>query len=141
MTEPMRWRMFGYMAALFVAGAITGAAVMSHLVTSKQSLKVGRSGEIEGLIRQKLMIELELTPEQRQKFDPIFKKTADEMEASHVDCLKRICTALDNMHAEIRPTLTPAQLDKLKQIEAERRVMMRKKYNYPPDGTNACIQW
>ena len=39
------------------------------------------------------------------------------MEASHLDCLKRICVALDQMHSQIVPDLTPEQLEKLKQVE------------------------
>jgi Spy/CpxP family protein refolding chaperone len=100
-------------------------------------LKVGRSGEIATLIRQKLIINLELTPEQRDKFEPLIKKTADEMEASHLDCLKRISDAVDKMHAQILPDLTPEQREKLKQVEADRHVMMRQKYNYPPDTAKA----
>jgi Spy/CpxP family protein refolding chaperone len=137
MTEPMRWRMFAYMAALFVAGVITGAAVMSHMSATSQTLKVGRSGEISSLIRQKLVTNLELTPEQRDKFEPLINKTSAEMEASHLDCLKRICAALEKMHDQMLPDLTPDQREKLKQVEAERQKMMLKKYNYPPDASKA----
>ncbi|HWF19235.1 MAG TPA: hypothetical protein VG754_08205 [Verrucomicrobiae bacterium] len=136
MTEPMRWRMFAYMAALFIAGVISGAAVMSRNPIP-QTLKVGRLEEIASMIRQKLIINLELTPEQRDKFEPLIKKTAEEMEASHVDCLKRIDDAVNKMHAQILPDLTPEQREKMKQVEVERRELMRKKYNYPPDTAKA----
>lgn len=136
MTELMRWRMFGYMVALFIAGAITGAAVMSHM-RSAQSLKVGRSAEIAGIIRQKLVTSLELTPEQRQKFDPIIKQASEEMETSHLECLKQVTAASAKMHAQMLPDLTPEQREKLKKLEEERREIMRQKYNYPPqDGGN-----
>lgn len=137
MTEPMRWRMFAYMTAIFVAGVITGAAVMSHMGTNSQSLKVGRSEEIAGLIRQKLVTGLDLTPEQQEKFAPLIKQTSEEMEASHLDCLKRICAAVDKMQAQILPDLTSEQREKLKQLEKERREKMRQKYNFPPDTAKA----
>lgn len=135
MTEPMRWRMFGYMAALFVAGAITGAAVMSRTVVNSQSLKVGRTDEILTLIKMHLH-DLDLTPQQREKFDPLIHKTAQEFEASHLDCLNRINLAIQNLHQQMLPELTPEQREKLKQLEAQHRDKMRKKYNYPPEGTN-----
>lgn len=133
MTELMRWRMFGYMLALFTAGAISGAAVMSHM-RSAQSLKVGRSAEIAGIIRQKLVTSLDLTPEQRRKFDPIINQASEEMEASHLECLKQVTAASTRMHAQMLPDLTPEQREKLSKLEAERREIMRQKYNYPPEG-------
>lgn len=137
MNEPMRWRMFAYMLALFIAGAICGAAVMSRMAAGSQTLKVGRTGEIEGIIKQKLELNLELTPEQRGKFEPLIKKTSVELEASHLDCLKRCSDAVDKMHEQIIPDLTEEQRAKLKQLEVERRALMRTKYNYPPETANA----
>lgn len=137
MTEQMRWRMFAYMAALFVAGAICGAVVMNRMA-AKQSLKVGRTDEISQLIMQKLDINLELTPEQRKKFEPIVRKTSEEMEASHVACLDRICTAVVKLHEQIKLDLTPEQLPKLARMDVERQKLMRQKYNYPLDATNAA---
>lgn len=137
MTEQMRWRMFAYMAALFIAGAICGAAVMHHMA-AKQSLKVGRTDEISQLIMQKLDLNLELTAEQRQKIEPLVRKTSEEMEASHLACLDRICAAIVQLHDQIKPDLTPEQLPKLARMDVERQKMMREKYNYPLDATNAA---
>ena len=137
MTEPMRWRMFAYMAALFIAGAITGAAVMSRTAAGSQTLKVGRSEEIASLIRQKLTTRLELSREQREKCEPLIKKTSEEMEASHLECIRQVSTSLDNLHVQIGPELTPEQKEKLKQLDEEKSVLMRKKYNYPPQAVKA----
>jgi Spy/CpxP family protein refolding chaperone len=126
--------MFVYMALLFIAGIITGAAVMSRTAANSQSLKVGRSEEIATMIRQRLETGLELTPDQRQKFQPLIQKTADELEASHLDCLKRIVVAVDKMHEQMLPDLTPDQREKFKQLETERRAKLREKYNYPPEN-------
>lgn len=133
MTEPMRWRMFGYMLALFIAGFVTGAVVMSHQKAASQTLKIGRTDEITSLVRQKLITGLELTPQQRDKFEPLIKKTSEEMEASHLDCLNRISAAVEKMHAQMLPDLTPEQRERLKKLEANRRVRLREKYNYPPE--------
>jgi Spy/CpxP family protein refolding chaperone len=137
MNELMRWRMFAYMLALFIAGAISGAAVMSRMAAGSQTLKVGRTGEIEGIIKQKLILNLDLTPEQQAKFEPLVKKTSEELEASHLDCLKRVCDSLDKMHEQMKPDLTEEQRERMKQVEAERRASMLKKYNYPPETAKA----
>ena len=131
MTEPMRWRVFAYMLALFIAGAITGAAVMARNAAGSQTLKVGRTEEIARLIKLRLSL-LDLTPEQEHTFDPLIKQASEELEASHLQCLERSSTVVSNLHAQIKLSLTPEQLEKLKQLEAQRCNTMKSKYNYPP---------
>lgn len=106
-----------------------GAAVMARTAAGSQTLKVGRSEEIASLIRQKLLL-LDLSPEQRRRVEPIIKKTSEELEASHLDCLTRCSAALEKLHAEIRPALDPPQQERLKQMDADRRALMIKKYNF-----------
>jgi Spy/CpxP family protein refolding chaperone len=139
MTDPKRWRVVAYMVALFAAGAITGGAVMSRMTPAGQTLKVGRSDEIARMITEKLDTRLQLTPEQNQKFAPLIKHASDELEASHLDCLKRISAAIDLLHQQMAPDLTPEQKEKMKALEAERENNMRAKYNFTlePAKTNA----
>jgi hypothetical protein len=140
MTGQTRGRVIAYMVALFVAGGVTAAAVMSHMSPAQpQTLKLGRADEIANLIGDKLNDRLNLTAEQREKFKPLIKHTGEELEASHSQCLKRISAAIDTLHSEIAPDLTADQKEKLKQFEAERVDNMLKKYNYVLDiaRTNA----
>ncbi len=60
------------------------------------------------------------------------KKAAEEMEASHLDCLKRVNQAVDKLHGEIKPELAKEQQDKLVELDAERALRMKEKYNYQP---------
>ena len=136
MNETMRWKMFAYMAALFVAGAITGAAVMGRIGAAPQTLKVGRTDEIATMIKQHLSV-LELTPDQRDKFDPLIKKASLDLEASHLECLQRSTAVVDALHSQIKMSLTPEQQAKMEQLEQERRAKLKLKYNYPPDGSRA----
>ena len=132
MSEIIRWRMIGYLAALFVAGSITGAAVMSRTAAGSQSLKIGRTNEIAALIRQKLS-PLNLTPEQREKFEPMITKTSEELEAFHLECLQRCAVAVDKLHDDMSKDLTPEQKEKMKEVDADRRAAMRAKYNFSPE--------
>jgi len=136
MTKPARWKVIAYAAALFIAGAISGAVASYHKAET-QPLKVNRKSEIAEHIRHRLTTTLNLTPEQVKEIEPAIEKAAEELEASHRDCLNRISAALDNMHVAIGPTLTPDQKPKLKQFEAERHELMLKKYNYSPEPTNS----
>lgn len=138
MTEPMRWRMIGYMAALFIAGAITGAAVMARMAGDSQTLKVGRSEQIAKLIQQRLL-PLNLTPGQRDNIAPLIKRTSDELEASHLQCLQRCSVAVDNLYAQIKTNLNSDQLESFQRLQAERLELLHKKYNYPPAGNSASL--
>jgi hypothetical protein len=133
MTRPATSKVLLYAAALFAAGSVIGAVTMYHLTPAPQPLKLGRAGEIAARIRAKLDSRLQLTPEQQQKFEPFILKTSADLESVHKDCLDRISAALDQLHAQISPDLTPAQKQSLAALETERRQMMLQKYNY-----NSC---
>ena len=132
----LRWRMIGYLAALFVAGVITGAAVMTRTTAGTQTLKIGRTEEIQTLMTERLEV-LHLTPEQKQKFAPLIRKASEELEASHLQCLQQCAAAVENLHTAILPDLTSEQSDKMKELEAERHSIMRQKYNFPPETASA----
>jgi hypothetical protein len=136
MTGPSRGKAVAYAAALFLAGGICGAMIMARISTAAQSLKVGRTDEIAVKIQEKLKTGLGLTPEQLAKFEPLIVKAAGELESSHSNCLDRISMALDTLHNQITPELTPEQKQKLESLEKERAAQMLLKYNYQLSGTN-----
>src|SRR5580698_4742400 len=128
MTGQTRGRVIAYMVTLFVAGGVTAAAVMSHLNPQQgQTLKVGRADEIARMISEKMNARLNLTAKQQEKFKPLIKHASEELEASHLECLKRVSAAIDTLHAQITPDLTADQKEKLKQFEAERVENMQQK--------------
>ena len=136
MTGPSRGKAIAYTAALFLAGGICGAMLMTRMSTAAQSLKLGRTDEIAVKIQEKLKASLELTPAQLDKFKPLIVKAAGKLESSHRDCLDRISAALDTLHAQIMPELTPDQKLKMAALEAQRNDQMQQKYNYQLRGTN-----
>jgi len=127
-----RFKAVFYALALLIFGGIIGAMVKSATATNPQTLRLGRVDEIEAVIRDHLNAKLDLTPEQKQRIEPMVKKAAEEMEASHLDCLKRVNQAVDKLHAEIKPELVKEQQDKLVDLDAERALRMKEKYNYQP---------
>jgi hypothetical protein len=140
MTRPAAWKVLLYTCALFLAGAVCGAMLISRRApVVDQPLKLGRTPEIADKIRTKLDSRLQLTPAQQQKFDPLFVKTSVELESIHKDCLDRITAALSQLHAEMGPDLTPEQQESVKALEAERRDLMLQKYNYCPGATNSTV--
>jgi hypothetical protein len=136
MTGQARGKILVYAVALFIAGGISGAVATYHKVET-QPLRVNRKGEITEHILTRLKTTLALTPEQEKRFQPMIEATAAELEASHLDCLNRVSTALDKLHGLISPELSADQQEKLKQLETERRQLMMQKYNYAPTNSSA----
>jgi hypothetical protein len=140
MTRPTAWKVLLYTVALFLAGAVCGAMLISRRApVADQPLKLGRTAEIADKIRAKLDSRLQLTPAQQAKFEPLILKTSADLESIHKDCLDRISAALEELHAEIRPDLTPEQKQSLTALESERGEALLQKYNYCPGTTNSNI--
>jgi Spy/CpxP family protein refolding chaperone len=141
MIRPAVWKMLLYSAALFIAGAVCGAMLMSRLAPAEQQpLKLGRTGEIAAKLRTRLDTKLQLTAAQQQQFDPLIEKTSGQLESIHKDCLDRISAALDELHVQMGPGLTPEQHQLLTGLEAERRQALWQNYNYPPATTNSTAR-
>lgn len=137
MTRPATGKVLLYAAALFIAGGVVGAMLMSHFAPVQQPLKLGRTGEIAAKIQTRLLSRLQLTPDQINKFEPFITNTSMELESIHKDCLDRIAASLDRLHAQIRPDLTPAQKEMLNQLEAERRDLLWQRFSYSTTNTAA----
>jgi hypothetical protein len=131
-----RFKAIFYALALLVFGGIIGAMIESAL-SSGQSLRLGREDEIVKTIHDRLDAKLHLTSEQDARIEPVIKKAAEEMEASHFDSLKRVNRALDNLHEQIKPELTKEQQAKMIELEQERAARMWQKYRYRQTVTNA----
>ena len=139
MNNTNRTKAIVYAVALLVFGGIIGFMVKSAVSPTPQSLRVGRADEIANVILQHLDEKLELTREQKQRIEPMIKKAAEEMEASHLDCLKRVNKAIDDLHAQIKPELVKEQQEKLPELDAERAIRMSQKYNFQ-SATNASLR-
>lgn len=130
MNSVNRFQAVAYAVALLVFGGVIGAMIKSSMSPVHQPLLLGRVDEIATVMTQRLDDKLHLTPEQKQQIAPIIRKAAEEMEASHLNCLKEVNKVADNLHAQIKPMLTKEQVDKLPELEAERSQRMWEKYHY-----------
>jgi Spy/CpxP family protein refolding chaperone len=127
------WKVTGYAVVLFLLGGVCGAVLAPKLLPAQQTLKLGREKEIFAMMRDRLTAKLSLTADQEQKIEPMIQQASESLEASHRGCLKSVLEALDKMHLQIQPLLTPGQVAKLKELEAERSKSWLAKYNYAPE--------
>jgi len=106
------------LAVIFIAGALSGAAltlalaphVLRHLHPHDPSHM--KSDIMAGLTR-----DLNLTPDQQAKIEPIIGEAARELEEVHHDEVQRVSHIISLANDQMTPILTPdqkAQLDKLK---------------------------
>lgn len=130
MNRASRLQAIVYAVALLVLGGVIGAMIKSSMSPAPQSLMVGRADQIAVSISQHLDDKLTLTSEQKQRLQPMIRKAAEEMESAHLDCLKRVNKAADDLHAQIKPELAKEQVEKLPELEAERAKRMYEKYHY-----------
>ena len=79
--------------------------------------KGGRGASIERITDQ-----LNLTPDQKAKAQPIIDQTRPQIENIRREAMQKMKAVMDNAMAQIRPLLTPEQQKKLDEVKNERRM-------------------
>jgi len=110
-----------YLAAIFVAGGVTGAMVA--LKADKQATtEAPRVARLETrYLRDRFQSKLNLTPEQSQVIEPILEKMSDDLKSVRQDCSKRIAAVMKASYDQIAKKLTPEQRKKLEEMQKEHR--------------------
>jgi protein CpxP len=68
---------------------------------------------------------LDLTPEQQAKIQPIFDQAKPQLKAARQESMEKMKAIRDNVHAQIRPILTPAQQQKFDALQKAREDMRK----------------
>jgi Spy/CpxP family protein refolding chaperone len=68
---------------------------------------------------------LDLTPEQQAKIQPIFDQAKPQLKAARQESMQKIKEIRENIHAQIRPILTPAQQQKFDALKKAREDMRK----------------
>jgi Spy/CpxP family protein refolding chaperone len=106
------------MAAIFLAGSVTGASVKSGFARNKTSSSWGPPSARR--IQARLERELDLSPEQVAKIQPIIGRMAEDFKKIQVNSVREMADVIRARNAEIGNELTPEQRVKLKEIEQQR---------------------
>jgi len=120
MTGLSKTKLIFYLAAIFVAGGITGAAIA--LKTSKQMLtEPPRPVRLETrYLRERFQAKLALTPEQSKVIEPILEKMSEDLKSIRQDTTKRISAIMKTAYEQIGNELTPDQRKKLEEMQKDR---------------------
>ncbi len=116
----VRWKVFVYAMALFLAGVVTGG--FAGLKYARHSFDLPPSKiEIANTMRAHLSGRVGLNAEQLRQIDPIIEQTAAHLEAIRLETTRTIGNVFADFHSRIADPghLTDAQKATLTQIEKE----------------------
>ena len=128
LTKP---QIISYLALIFLAGGISGAVIIGGAAKEANS-KPPTMGNVCDHMRKRLQSQLDLTPDQMKKIEPILRETEREMESVHRRSMGQIAQIMEKSNAEIARELTPEQRTKLAAMENKRRESLQKCFKDRP---------
>lgn len=123
-----------YLAAMFVVAA--GAGTVAGYSLAKQRKPFGpppSRADMATHLRAKFQRELELTPDQLAKLDPLLAQTFREVEEAGRRNMRETGKLFERLNEQISEFLTPKQQQALVEMDRKRQEWMRK---HPRGSTN-----
>jgi len=130
------WQVILATVAIFVAGLVTGAAftlgavrwmvrhhqqATSGLFNPQGRGANGQPQQVNPQLFRKIMGQLDLTPEQREKIEPIVKRTAAQLQRDRREAQLNAALLLEKAQDEISEVLTPEQRVKFEDMVSRAR--------------------
>lgn len=115
-----------YLVAIFLAGAV-GGIVVGYAYGKRQGFPLPpRPSEMARHIMAKYQSQLDLTPEQVEKIQPLVEQTTANMDDIHRESWRQVSEGFKRLSQQITGYLTDSQRKKLEAMENERREKVRK---------------
>ena len=113
--------MKGRLVTLTALGALSlGSLILAHGQDSEaHDRRAARSGGRNPL--ERMTADLNLTPEQKAKIQPIIDQAGPQIQAIHREAMQKLRAVMDNAKSQIRPLLTPDQQKQLDSAQSDRR--------------------
>ncbi|HVM46805.1 MAG TPA: hypothetical protein VMU04_02210 [Candidatus Acidoferrum sp.] len=127
MTTLSKRKLSVYLAALFLAGAGSGALV-AWQIARRTPMAPLPTAEIGAHIREHLKSRLSLSPEQVQKIDPFIDQGMARIEVIRRDTAGAIFANVSNFDQQVMQVLSPEQKARFEEYERERRAYLRQKF-------------
>ena len=132
MKRAVTWGIIIGVLVVFAAGAATGMCIGTRKAHDVLVFKHhGRMGE---RMRQHLIRELELTPEQLEKVSPIIDDTSRQLQEIRRESGRRVAETMRESHAAMAPHLTAEQRERLETMKMRHKRGMRHRRGHPPAG-------
>jgi Spy/CpxP family protein refolding chaperone len=115
MSRALLWKLIAGFVLVFIAGGVTGAffaaAHVRHFMSGPP-----RPGMAAERMRERLRMELKLTPEQLAKISPIIDKAGTQLEQIRTETGRRVHETFAETHREISKDLTEEQRTRLQEM-------------------------
>ena len=113
--------------AIFVAGVVTGS-VNSIGVGQRMAEHRLRVDNLRSTLMDILKSELELTPEQVVRIEPLVNQACEEYRHLTLETVERVTQLVRAANGRIARELTPEQADRLNHLEEERQALVGRKF-------------
>jgi len=135
MNRALQWKLIAGFILVFIAGGMTGGFfAVSH--SRRMFIESHEPGVMFKRMRERLRVELKLTPEQTAKLTPIIEKSTAQLEQIRRETGERVHETFVQAHREMSAYLTEEQRTKLREMEARHRSWhgMHGPHPPPPEG-------
>ncbi len=130
MNRLSKWRIGLYLAAIFVAGTVTGVVLTCTVGWRLMSAAFSEQKMAEHWCAE-LQSKLNLNPDQMQRIRPIVNDTIHEV---RTNLTERLSTMISNCNARIEHELTPEQKVKFEELVREHETRMRQRFEEPTNS-------
>ncbi|MBA3544591.1 MAG: hypothetical protein H0T83_09170 [Chthoniobacterales bacterium] len=104
-----------------LAGGVTGSFLTFHQGRHWHSDFGHRSPAMADRMRERIMSQLDLTPEQLGRIEPILNRAGKELQQIRSETGDKVRAVLDETNQAVRPLLTDAQRARFETIEKKSR--------------------
>jgi Spy/CpxP family protein refolding chaperone len=124
MNKSLRWKLILAFVLIFLAGAACGffGAVHIHRVFFAHMAPDSMAQHM----KERMRVELRLSPEQMQKISPIIDHAASQLKTTRDQTMRSVHEILSQTHHEMQPLLTPEQRIKLEEMEKRHRRLLHR---------------
>jgi Spy/CpxP family protein refolding chaperone len=133
MNKALKWKLITGFLLVFTAGGVTGA-FLAAATTRHFLFFAPHHGIAAEKMRERLRVELKLTPEQTAKISPILDKASAQLEQIRMDTARRVHETFAEAHREMGPNLNEQQRAKLYEMRQrhQRRLHRMRGHESPP---------
>jgi hypothetical protein len=130
MNQIARWKIVLSLAAIFLAGSVTGA-LFTVAIAKHEVRRQSDPTQWSQLTMQRWKARLHLTAAQEEKLKPIVETTVNELRALRTNDLHQTDEILARAQTRIDPELSPDQRQRLQKMRDARKRRLQEWLNIP----------
>ena len=131
MIPERRATILGYMAALFLAGAVSGALVAWQLA-ERQFAALRPAVDLTAVLRDRLNAAVALSEDQKKQVEPLIAQAGARMQQMRLDHIAQYSRARADLYRRLEPLLSPEQRRQLSAVENKYLDDIQRRYHLPP---------